>query len=325
MATDDMEIIHSPLEQTYSAEGHTLCIQIYRSADSLWILEVEDERGTSTVWDDQFETDQAALEAALSEIEAEGIHSFLTDAPKAAQPPTGTHDLFEPLSDEELDELDQFLLDEVDTEEGMTLDTLDGFLHAIAIGPEFIHPHQWLPKVCGTADGETPAMPSVEVFNRVLQLLMRHYNGIVSGYAAQPPEVCPVWGVRTTDSGEFDDAEMWAYGFSEGVRLNPAAWQALLHDPEGQRWYRPIGLLGEDAFSTDQDALTETPAQRAALAAEIESSLLHIHAFWLPVRQAINERQRAQRMSTKVGRNERCPCGSGKKFKRCCGGPLALH
>ena len=71
--------------------------------------------------------------------------------------------------------------------------------------------------------------------------------------------------------------------------------------------------------------MTETPAQRAALAAEIESSLLHIHAFWLPVRQAINERQRAQRMSTKVGRNEPCPCGSGKKFKRCCGGPLALH
>ena len=35
VATDDMEIIHSPLEQTYSAEGRTLCIQIYRSADSL--------------------------------------------------------------------------------------------------------------------------------------------------------------------------------------------------------------------------------------------------------------------------------------------------
>ena len=23
--------------------------------------------------------------------------------------------------------------------------------------------------------------------------------------------------------------------------------------------------------------------------------------------------------SAKVGRNEKCPCGSGKKFKRCCG------
>ncbi len=33
--TDDMEIIHSPLAQTYSAGGHTLRIHIYRSADSL--------------------------------------------------------------------------------------------------------------------------------------------------------------------------------------------------------------------------------------------------------------------------------------------------
>jgi hypothetical protein len=25
-------------------------------------------------------------------------------------------------------------------------------------------------------------------------------------------------------------------------------------------------------------------------------------------------------MSAKIGRNDPCPCGSGKKFKRCCGG-----
>lgn len=326
MATDDMEIIHSPLEQTYSAEGHTLRIHIYRSADSGWILEVVDARGTSTVWDDPFETDKAALEAAFLAIETDGIHGYLTDAGHAAQEtPSFGNELFEPLTEEELDELDQFLLYEMDTEEGMTLDTLDGFLHAIVIGPEFIHPYQWLPKVWGTEDGEAPPVPSVEAFNRVLQLVMRHYNGIVSGFATQPPALSPVWGVRTTDQGEFDDAEMWAYGFSEGVRLGQPAWQALLRDPEGQRWYRPIGLLGEDEFSADQDALTKTPEQRAALTAEIENSLLHIHAFWLPVRQAINECQRAQRMSNKVGRNEPCPCGSGKKFKKCCGAPSQLH
>ncbi|MGA2648447.1 MAG: SEC-C metal-binding domain-containing protein [Candidatus Sulfotelmatobacter sp.] len=27
-----------------------------------------------------------------------------------------------------------------------------------------------------------------------------------------------------------------------------------------------------------------------------------------------------RRSSTKVGRNNLCPCGSGKKYKRCCGG-----
>jgi uncharacterized protein YecA (UPF0149 family) len=25
------------------------------------------------------------------------------------------------------------------------------------------------------------------------------------------------------------------------------------------------------------------------------------------------------RPSAKIGRNEQCPCGSGKKYKRCCG------
>jgi len=26
-----------------------------------------------------------------------------------------------------------------------------------------------------------------------------------------------------------------------------------------------------------------------------------------------------------VGRNDPCPCGSGKKFKQCCGAPGNLH
>lgn len=326
MATDDMEIIHSPLAQTYSAGGHTLRIEIYRSADSLWILEVVDEGGTSTVWDDPFETDKAALETAFLAIETDGVSSFLTDAGQASQEvPANGNALFEPLTEDELAELEQFLLYELDTEEGMTLDMLDGFLHAIVIGPVFIHPHQWLPKVWGTERDESPPMPSVEVFNRVLQLVMRHYNGIVSGFAMQPPEFLPVWGTRTFEGQEFDDAESWAYGFCEGVNLCQPAWRALLDDPEGERWYRPIGLLGVDAYSADQDYLTTTPAQRHVLAAEIGNNLPYIHAFWLPMREAINERQRAQRMSKKVGRNEPCPCGSDKKFKKCCGAPSQLH
>lgn len=35
-------------------------------------------------------------------------------------------------------------------------------------------------------------------------------------------------------------------------------------------------------------------------------------------------RQEPVRNDTKVGRNEQCPCGSGKKFKKCCAGKLSL-
>lgn len=342
--TEDIEIIYSPLQQTYSADGHSLSIQIYRSHGAPWVLEVVDEHGTSTVWDDLFDTDKAALEAAFLAIEQEGIASFLTHAQQAAKEaePAMLRKLEQaaqsspldekynmmigPLSEEELHELDQFLL-YLDAEESMTLDMLDGFLHAIAIGPETVMPNQWLPKVWGQEDGGMmPPADDLEQVNHLLSLVMRHFNSIVFGFGQRPPFVEPLWStVQYEDLGEFDDAEMWAHGFCEGVKLNRDAWQALMNNPQNARWYRPIGLLGEDEFSPDQDALTRTPEQRQALAGEIEGCLTKIHAYWLPLRHAVAERQQAQRMSSKVGRNEPCPCGSGKKFKKCCGAPSELH
>jgi uncharacterized protein len=211
--SEDIEIIHSPLQQTYSADGHTLSIQIYRSPDSAWILEVVDEQGTSTVWDDPFETDKAALEAAFLAIEEEGIASFVTEAQqaaKAAEPELlrkleqsvlgGKYNMMiGPLSEAELDELDQFLL-YLDEEESMTLDTLDGFLHAIAIGPETVMSSRWLPKVWGQVDGGM-VLPGVEAdqMERVLSLVMRHFNSIAFGFGQRPPFVEPLWGTTQHD------------------------------------------------------------------------------------------------------------------------------
>lgn len=108
------------------------------------------------------------------------------------------------------------------------------------------------------------------------------------------------------------------------------AWTSAV--PTGNRcwrriraWYRPIGLLGEDDFGPEQDALTRTPAQRAELALQIPEAVLGMHSHWLPLRLAIHERAVAQTLQAKVGRNEPCPCGSGKKFKKCCGAPADLH
>lgn len=342
--TDDNEIIYSPLMRTHRAEGHALRIEIYRDANGPWILEIVDELGTSTVWDEPFDSDKAALEAAFLAIESEGVYSFVAQAQQAAKEvepellrklakvaPSSPLDkkydmMIGPLSDEELHELDEFLL-YLDVEESMTLDMLDGFLHAIAIGPETVMPSQWLPRVWGQEEGDMmPPADDLEQVNHLLGLVMRHFNSIVFGFGQRPPFVEPLWNtVQHEDLGEVDDAEMWAHGFTEGVKLNPAAWQPLLNDPQGARWYRPIGLLGEGVFSPDQDALTRTPQQRHALAEEIEGNLVQIHAFWLPLRHAVAERQQAKRMGPKVGRNEPCPCGSGKKFKKCCGAPSELH
>jgi uncharacterized protein len=89
--------------------------------------------------------------------------------------------------------------------------------------------------------------------------------------------------------------------------------------------YRPIGLLGEDDFTPDQDALTKTPAMRSKLALQIPESVVAMYQHWLPYRRAVYEREVAVAMQPKVGRNEPCPCGSGKKFKKCCGAAANLH
>jgi len=74
---DDDELISSPLEREVSRDGVTVSICIYRGiAENGWILEVVDQEGGSTVWDDRFPTDKAALDEALRTIENEGIASF---------------------------------------------------------------------------------------------------------------------------------------------------------------------------------------------------------------------------------------------------------
>ena len=58
-------------------------------------------------------------------------------------------------------------------------------------------------------------------------------------------------------------------------------------------------------------------SRRIKLAVEIEANLPAIYKFWVPLRKG--PVQTLKRDEPKVGRNDDCPCGSGKKYKKCCG------
>ena len=232
---------------------------------------------------------------------------------------------FSPLSDDEISALDNFLLLEANCDEGMTIDTLDGYLHAIAISPVTLMPRQWMPGIWGEGNSMMPPVESIEKLNRILDLIMRLFNSIIAGLELQPREIYPLWCTREFRGKAYDDAEGWAYGFSEGVKLCKREWLALLETPQGQAWYRPIGLLGDDEFGPNQDTLTKTPSMRSKLALQIPEAVIAIYEHWLPLRQAVYEREIAKTLQAKVGRNEPCPCGSRKKFKKCCGAAADLH
>ena len=78
MATEH-DLIYSDLQTTIEEDGHTIDINIYRLPESDWVLELVDELNNSTVWDDAFATDEAAIAEALDAIRSEGIKAFVGD------------------------------------------------------------------------------------------------------------------------------------------------------------------------------------------------------------------------------------------------------
>lgn len=68
----------SPLSQEVSSGGRTVSVEIFRlEGEASWALEVVDEYNNSTVWDDTFETESAALSEAKKTILSEGISSLV--------------------------------------------------------------------------------------------------------------------------------------------------------------------------------------------------------------------------------------------------------
>ena len=116
-------------------------------------------------------------------------------------------DVFEPLSDEDLQELDRILLYEVDSDDSMVISTFDGYLHTIAIGPTTLHPKQWLPKVWGM-NTMLPPMKSTDQLTHMLGLIMRHFSGIISEFQSDPREFAPHWESVTHRGREYIDAGM---------------------------------------------------------------------------------------------------------------------
>lgn len=75
--SDDFEVKMSPLSQKISSGGKSVQIDIYDDGNGKWILETVDEFNNSTVWDEPFETDSAALVEAKKTILAEGMSTLI--------------------------------------------------------------------------------------------------------------------------------------------------------------------------------------------------------------------------------------------------------
>jgi uncharacterized protein len=130
---------------------------------------------------------------------------------------------------------------------------------------------------------------------------------------------------KTDDADAPSDYEPWCMAYLHGVDTAVDDWFEALADEEEIEWLDerlfPLMVLTGEAEAAAKQHGESWPEgnARAELEAESEESLARavseIHRFWQAKRGAGTVR----REQPKVGRNDPCPCGSGKKFKQCCG------
>ena len=224
--------------------------------------------------------------------------------------------LDQPLSDEEFEELDDFLLSESCADDSMTMDTLHGYLTALAIGPQEVLMEEWLHRVWGPEAKDAPSFKNPKEAERITGLIARYMNEIAITLEVAPKEYEPLFCEREWEGKPLLDGEAWAWGFWEGMSLRSEMWDPIWHSKLADM-LRPIYLLGSDELEEEELKLVDTPVKVHKLTVEMESAIPHIYQYWLPNRKSAVVQVRNE--TPKPGRNDDCSCGSGKKYKKCCG------
>ncbi len=227
-----------------------------------------------------------------------------------------------PLTDKELDELELFLDSELTPKECMSLEGLDGYLTAIVSGPVTIMPSEWLPVVWG--DKEGPEYESMEQAKKIMGYIMSHMNSIADALMNHPHKYTQL--VREWDDEYFYiEAQEWCYFYLKGMRLRKSSWTPMLSDDEYGALIMPILLLTAKKDDPDFGVALDTKEKRQRLVDELPDVVLDIYEFWQGRRMIPADKMGPLLKPKKIGRNDPCECGSGKKFKKCCGSSGKLN
>ena len=228
------------------------------------------------------------------------------------------------LSKNELIHLGKFL-EEGEEKGWLGLTALHGFLCALITGPHLIPPSEWH---VGAFGEEGLEFSSQEEAQEIMMLMSRLNNHII--YQLGNHITCePI----LYDKGQIIDYKnseeqlaRWCAAYIEGTRFD-GTW----HEEESAVCLLlPFAVLSNEfSLVGDKDdegnIINDDSKQRMNFIENIPLYMQELYELWLSLREYAgeeNEYQRAytpyERPTEKIGRNELCPCGSGKKYKKCC-------
>jgi uncharacterized protein len=214
-----------------------------------------------------------------------------------------------------------------------TYHQLQGFLFSIATAPELVLPSEWMPEIFNGSEATYADLAEAQF---ILAEIMRVYNEVnaaVLGGQDLLPADCTIR--RPVLSNLEPDAPLsqWSQGFMAGYQWLEETWDGYVsNDPSGDlseefgSLLMVLGFFSSRAFAQSICEELKPPKAIAATAATmrrlVPKAAAELASLGRMIAEAVavaDREARAPRRVVKTRRNELCPCGSGNKYKKCCG------
>jgi len=214
-------------------------------------------------------------------------------------------------------------------------DELDGFMHALVIIPDPIKPSEWLP---APFYGDISIFDDAELATPLAEFLLECYEYYC--VMRNKGELKYTYDLKDLNEGIFNTIYGWARGFWYGLSLRMSLWKSPYVTKKDAKT-DPVVVsmevfrgLGDDTFDTapmlkkikknSKEDIADEEWESRLIVNLMDAIPVSLHTLQEFSRYMIEKKTKELTLaeevdsSNKVGRNEDCPCGSGKKSKLCC-------
>ena len=216
-------------------------------------------------------------------------------------------------TDADLDRLERYLQAEERIEDTLPADAIQGLLAAVVSAPAPIPAERWRAWVLGenATFADDAERSEVEgLLDRFLEATARQLNED-DGFDF----------VLYGEEGSEDEFAGWCEGYLMGVELAEPGWAEAADDDQVEEMLLPFFVLSgrwkEARAEAGEPELTEREERELAedMREVLADTVLANRRYWFEHNIPATHR----RAEPKVGRNDPCPCGSGRKYKNCHG------
>ena len=208
-----------------------------------------------------------------------------------------------------------------------------GFLFAVASAPDIVQPSEWIPVVFNEKEAGFATLAEAQ---EILPLMMALYNHTNNGVLTEAPALPPLCTIHADVMANFSpDAPLsrWARGFGAGYDWLVDAWDTNVKevsDDIGPELLVLSFFASRDLAEAYRKELDAVDKSLADVATEMLTAIPEAMRSYARIGRSLYKANLAERQrkahtparSEKIARNDPCPCGSGKKYKKCCG---AVH